>query len=256
MIPARNSATYLYCLVEAARRPSLSGAPAGLPGTGALCLLPAGEGLWLVAAEAPLALYGREPIERGLRDLEWVTLRGAAHARVIEHFARRFTTVPMKLFTLFTTDDRAVAHVRGDARRVRRVLARVAGRQEWGLRVRVDPALARRRARPRPAAGARRAGTRFLLARKRQLDVAREGRVAVEAAFRALAALSAAAHRRPAAELDATPVVLDAALLVDAERRRGFQRAVREAATTLAALGYRLSATGPWPAYNFVSDGR
>jgi hypothetical protein len=262
MTPTRNTATYLYCLVKAERRPSLGGAPRGLPSTGPLRLLPAGDELWLVVADAPLAAYGSEPVERGLHDLEWVALRGAAHARVVEFFARRLTTLPMKLFTLFTADERAVAHVRGDAARIRRVLARVAGREEWGVRVRLDPALARKRvrARPAPAAAGRSAGTKFLLAKKQARDVAREvlleGRAAVEDAWEELATVADATRRRPAGEVDGTRVVLDAALLVPAGRLDRFKRLARRAATDLAGRGYRLSLTGPWPAYNFVGDGR
>jgi hypothetical protein len=262
MTPSRESATYLYCLVQADGRPSLAGAPRGLPGTGPLRLVPAGDTLWLVAADAPLTLYGSEPIERGLRDLEWVALRGAAHARVVEYFARRSTTLPMKLFTLFSSDARAVAHVTEDAARVRRVLARVAGHEEWGVRVRLDPALARRRVRrgrAAPPSGAR-AGTRFLRAKKEALDVARElvreGRAAVEQAFEELAGLAEATRRRPASELDGTRLVLDAALLVPDSRLARFKQRARKTATALAARGYRMSLTGPWPAYNFVRDAR
>jgi hypothetical protein len=261
MTPTTDVATYLYCLVQAERRPSLAGAPHGLPGLGPLRLVPAGEDLWLVAAAAPLAEYGSASIERHLRDLEWVALRGAAHARVVEHFARRFTTLPMKLFTLFTGEERAVSHVRSSEARIRRVLERVEGCREWGVRVRLDPALARRRATPRsPAAGARRSGTRFLLAKKQERDVARavvrEGRAAVEAAFEELAGLADATRRRSVAELDGTRVVLDAALLVPAGRLTRFRRAVRHSSGALATRGYRLTLTGPWPAYNFVGDGR
>jgi hypothetical protein len=260
MIPARDAATYLYCLVGADRRPSVGRTPRGLPGLGPLRALPVAPGLWLVAADAPAALYGAAAIERGLRDLEWVALRAAAHARVVAHVARRHTTLPMKLFTLFTADARAVAHVRAREARVRRVLARVAGRQEWGLRVRLDPALLRRRARPRrPApAPAGRTGTGFLLAKKQEreaaLAVAREGRAAVEDAFRSLAGLADATRRRPPAELNGTRLVLDAALLVPAARLPRFRGALRRAEADLAARGYRLSLTGPWPAYNFVGD--
>jgi gas vesicle protein GvpL/GvpF len=255
-------ATYLYCLVRAARVPSLGGAPGGLPGTGALRLLAAGSDLWLVAADAPLTRYGTGPVERGLRNLQWVAVRGAAHARVVDHFARRFTTLPMKLFTLFTSDERAIAHVRQDEARVRRVLARVDGRGEWGVRVRLDPALVRRRARRAPPVKAPggRAGTRFLLAKKRDRDLAREvlrvGRAAVEDAFEELATLAQTSRRRPAGELDGTRLVLDAALLVDAGREARLKQAARRAARALATHGYRLTMTGPWPAYNFVSDGR
>jgi Gas vesicle synthesis protein GvpL/GvpF len=262
MTASQGVATYLYCLVHADRQPSLLRAPRGLPGTGALRLLAAANDLWLVAADAPLARYGSAPVERGLRDLEWVALRGAAHARVVEHFARRLTTLPMKLFTLFTGDERAVAHVKQAEGQVRRVLARVDGCEEWGVRVRLDPRLARQRARARGPAPAtsRRAGTRFLLAKKHQRDVVREvlreGRAAVEDSFETLAGLAEATRRRPAAELEGTRVALDAALLVPGRRLARFKAAARRATTALTARGYRLTLTGPWPAYNFVSDGR
>lgn len=257
----RDTATYLYCLVQAARRPSPAGAPRGLPGLGPLRVVPAADDLWLIAADAPLAQYGGAPIERHLRDLPWVAVRGAAHARVVEHFARRLTTLPMKLFTLFAGDARAVAHVRRAEPGVRRVLARVEGCREWGVRVRLDPALTRRRLRARPstAAPARRSGTGFLLAKKQELDVVRdvlrEGRAAVERAFEELAALGEGTRRRPAAELDGSRVVLDAALLVPGRQLPRFKRAVRRSTSGLAARGYRLTLTGPWPPYNFVGDG-
>ena len=261
MTSTRETATYLYCLVTADRRPSLTGAPRGLPGTGLLRAVEAGDGLWLIVGDAPRTAYGTEPIERNLRDLEWVALRGAAHARVIEYFARRTTTLPMKLFTLFNSDERAIAHVRGDAGRIRRVLTRVAGHEEWGVRVRLDAALVRKRTarRPAPSGDDRRAGTQFLLAKKQARDVAREvmreGRAAVEEAFEELANLADATRRLPA-DLEGTRVVLDAALLVPAGRLVSFKRRARRAAAELAARGYRLSLTGPWPAYNFVGDGR
>jgi hypothetical protein len=262
MRPTGDTATYLYCLLESDGRPSLAGAPRGLPGTRGLRLLAVGDRLWLVVGDASLALYGSEPIERGLRDLEWVALRGAAHARVIEYFARRMTTLPMKLFTLFNSDERAVAHARGDAARIRRVLTRVAGHEEWGVRVRLDAALVRKRTarRPAPSRDGRSAGTQFLLAKKQARDVAREvvreGRAAVEEAFEELANLADATRRLPASDLQGTRLVLDAALLVPAGRLVTFKRRARRAAAELAARGYRLSLTGPWPAYNFVGDGR
>jgi len=262
MTTSRESATYLYCLVQAERRPSVTGAPRGLPGTRALRLLQASRDLWLVAADAPLAQYGSASIERGLRDLEWVALRGAAHARVVEHFARRRTTLPMKLFTLFTEDARALADVGEGEPRIRRVLDRVAGRHEWGVRVRLDATLARRQLRhgaASPPRGAR-AGTRFLLQKKRERDAAqallREGRAAVETTFETLAALADLTRRRPAAELEGTHLLLDAALLVPATRAPAFRRTARRLARALRTRGYHLELTGPWPPYTFVSDGR
>src|SRR5438552_1835163 len=109
-------ATYVYCLVAAARRPSLARVPAGLSGTGRPRLLeihpPAAGGRrfdnWLVVAHAPLERYGETAIARGLSDLEWVARAAVAHESVVEAFISAPAVLPMKLFTIFSSDERAL----------------------------------------------------------------------------------------------------------------------------------------------------
>jgi len=122
-----NDATYLYCLVRAASEPDLAGAPPGLSDLAPPQALgvDAGAGLWLIAASAPLPDYGSAEIQRQLSDLSWVTDRALAHEAVVEHAAGLGAVLPMKLFTLFASDDRAVAHVRDDRERIDAVLDRV-----------------------------------------------------------------------------------------------------------------------------------
>ena len=247
------SATYVYGLAAGRTPPRLRARLAGLPGTGPLRTIAVEPGLWLVAADAPLARYDGPVIEAKLRDLDWVSVCALAHEAVVEEAARRASLIPMKLFTLFSSDDRAVAHVRRRRRSLARVLERIAGSQEWGLRVTAAPA--------RGAGGASRvtpvgpgAGRRFLLMKKRQRDAARgpaAGRGAVRRLLRAVAREAAACREQPL--VVGAPVVLDAALLVRRARTARFRRAVRSMAAALAPRGYSLALTGPWPAYNFVA---
>ena len=60
-------ATYVYCAVQAHRKPNLGRAPSGPPGLGEHRLLDGGRGLWLVVADAPLSRYGEPSIQRGLQ---------------------------------------------------------------------------------------------------------------------------------------------------------------------------------------------
>jgi hypothetical protein len=254
-------ATYLYCLLQAPRAPALRRAPAGLPGLGPPRVLPLDGGLWLVAADAPLGRYDAPAIEGRLRDLAWVSRCALGHEAVVEHVARQGPVVPMKLFTLFHGDDRALAHVRGDRRRLDRVLARVAGRQEWGLRLLLDETRARRRATV-PAtrrAGGAGAGTRFLLGKEAQHGAVRrlaaEGRREATRVFRALARQADAARRRDATgDPPGSRLLLDAAFLVRREAAPRFRAALREVRRRLASQGYTVVLTGPWPPYNFVGD--
>ena len=84
--------------------------------------------------------YGEDAINRGLSDLNWVSRAAVAHEAVIEAFIAAPAVLPMKLFTIFASDDRAREHMRRDARRIDALIRRVANHQEWGLRVVLDRA--------------------------------------------------------------------------------------------------------------------
>ena len=259
------SATYLYCAVQSARDP-LRGAktrgPRGMPGTAPPRALRAGDGVWLVAASAPLERYAADVIDARLADLDWVSQCAVAHDAVVEHFARRHPVIPMKLFTLFTSDERAVAHIARTRRRLDRLFARVADREEWGVRLLLDERRAmaqpsgRALERPGPASSI---GTEFL-ARKKASKDARQRIVAdaLTEADRLHAALSRLAddsrRRTPAIEGPTSRMVLDAAFLVPRDEARRFRAAATEAARALRPRGFELSLTGPWPPYHFVAD--
>jgi len=257
--PKSERATYLYCLVQRGKAPALARAPRGLPDTGPPRTLPVGGDLWLVVADAPLERYGAEPLERGLRDLNWVSACALAHEAVVEHVARHATTVPIKLFTLFASDARALAHIARLQPGVGRVLARVAGRQEWGVRVALDDAQARRKLaeRVRRQSGAVTSGTKFLLLKKQERAAVREalehGRKNVDEVFDTLAGLAADARRRPPDTVEGgSRLLLDAAFLVESKKLARFKTAARRAGTRLDEHGYDLTLSGPWPPYNFV----
>ncbi len=252
--------TYLYCVVQRDKAPPLSRAPRGLPGTGELRTIDAGRGLWLIAAHAPAAGYGEAAIGRGLQDLAWVSERALPHEAVIEFAGRSGTVLPMKLFTLFRSDERALEHVAGQRKRIDRLLERLAGREEWGLRMLLDEP----RALERAAASARgeakgASGTEFLLRKKKQQDLSRDvierGGERAAALFDELARRTDDARRRPPPPGPAgRRVLLDAAFLVRRGQVKPFQAAVRKSAARLARDGYELTLTGPWPPYNFVAE--
>jgi len=252
--------TYLYCVVQREKTPPLVRAPRGVPGAGAPRAIDAGGGLWLVASAAPAAEYGEAAIERGLADLAWVSERALPHEAVIEFVGRSGTVLPMKLFTLFRSDERALLHVAGQRKRIDRLLERLAGREEWGVRLLLDEP----RALERAAAGARSeakgaSGTEFLLRKKKQRDLSRE--VLERGGERATELLAELSRRADDARRRAPPpgpagrrVLLDAAFLVRRGQVKPFQAAVRKAAARLGRDGYELTLSGPWPPYNFVAE--
>lgn len=258
------TATYLYCLVRGDREPPVAAAPLGLPGCAPPRVLPLEDGLWLVAADAPLPEYSGESIQERLSDLSWVSDRALAHEAVVEHFAGAEAVLPMKLFTLFSSDERALAHVSGGRERLDRVLDRVAGHVEWGVRIHLDEARAREvmAEEARGGDGRAGAGTSFLLRKKLEKDASRELatrlRDEMDTVFASLAAVASEAVRRePAASPESGGrLLLDAAFLVPAGRGAEFEAAVEGCAGRLAPQACDLTLTGPWPPYHFIEEAR
>jgi len=255
-----STATYLYCLLQSPRQPSLRAMPPGLPGAGKPRAIDAGRGLWLVASDAPLDRYGEKPIERGLQDLAWVSSVAVPHEAVVEHLAKNGTVVPMKLFTLFRSDERALEHVAKERKRIDRLVERIEGREEWGLRVLLDELAALRRARDEAGAiSAGAPGAAFLLRKKKEHQAAREvidrARDRADALFDLLAAKADDARRRPPPPGEVGKrVLLDAAFLLPRKKSKAFQALIRGEAKKLADRDYQLTLTGPWPAYTFVTE--
>lgn len=225
-------------------------------------LLDLGDERWLVVADAPLDRYGEDTINRGLSDLDWVSRAAVAHEGVIESFIAAPAVLPMKLFTIFASDDRARDHMRGDARRIDALIRRVANHHEWGVRVVLDrDSLARagqaRRPSKRPGAPS---GRGFLAAKKAQRDasaeLARHAQEAVADLYDRLAERAGRSKRRAASELpvQSGPLLLDAAFLVPVNKAARFRAAVRREARALGRHGYQVTLTGPWPPYTFVQD--
>src|SRR6187399_1560347 len=138
--------TYVYCLISAERRPTVRPRAARMPGIGPVRLLEVDRRLWLAVSDAPLNRYGEKALNSKLSDLDWVSRAAVAHEAVVESFIGERAVLPMKLFTIFSSDERALEQVRSDRLRVNRLVKRVANHLEWGVRVTL--------ARVRPPSGA------------------------------------------------------------------------------------------------------
>src|SRR5437867_13268607 len=103
--------TYVYCVVAARRRPAIRRVK-GPPGTRAPRLLEIQPNRYLVVSDAPLEAFGEAPLGRRLSDLEWVSQSAVAHDAVVEQFLAADAVLPMKVFTIFTNDERALEQTR------------------------------------------------------------------------------------------------------------------------------------------------
>jgi hypothetical protein len=228
--------------------------PSGLPRARATRAIAGPGETWLIVADVPLEIYSASRIDPHLDDLEWVAERAVRHEAVVEHFARRYDVIPMKLFTMFHSDDRARADL--DRRRdLRAILRKIGGCAEWSVRVtRVrPPPPTRRDAAPATLKG--RTGTGFLIRKKGERDRSRAefaaARRVAATTFRSLSRTARDGVRKEVA-VSGTSLLLDAAFLVAKSRQKRFLSAAQQAARAAERAGCELSVTGPWPVYHFV----
>jgi hypothetical protein len=196
-----------------------------------------------------------------------------AHEAVVEQFLSAKAVLPMQLFTLFTSDERALQHVTRQRREILTIVRRLERKLEWGLRLTFDEQAARDAIEQRPVASparaqkidrpgalvGRRTGTSYLTRKRDLLDVQRvQLRAAKDEAdqlFEVLAREAADARRRTATEQVApgSRLLLDAAFLVATSRSRSFRAAVSRRSKAIGPVGVVVSLTGPWPPYNFIA---
>ena len=229
-------------------------------------LLPCGDALAAIS-RVPADVYSTDHIEARLGDLQWLGEHGLAHERVVAALVDRTTVVPMRLFTLYSSDDALREECTQRGSWIRDTLARLDGLREWDLKVSYESErmlatigesstevadIDRELAAASP-------GRKYLL-QKRRDDVARAAvRSAVgvlgDEVLRALEPVTAGVKRvAPPSSADPTelPVILAAALLVARDREDALREKLVSESDRLAARGVSISCAGPWAAYRFV----
>lgn len=250
-IPLDAPATYLYCLVQSERAPSIRGAPESVPGAGPVRLFSIDRGLWAAASDVPLDKFSGDALQEELRDIEAISRHALAHAAVIEFFFRKSTVIPLKMFTLFSSDAKAREQLLSTRRRLTRLLVQLRGLEEWGVRIAAGEA-------EQEAASTVASGKDYLQVKKRlHGEAVAPSRATITILTRTLNTLG---RHATTFQKDIFPpprkgrvYVAGASYLVPKRRRRQWRTAVSQMAATLSQQGHRLELSGPWPPYRFVS---
>jgi hypothetical protein len=245
--------------------------PAGLVGVdaaGSVERVDAG-GLAAVISRVPAEEFGAEPLRANLNDLAWLERVARAHEAVLERALAVATIVPLRMCTLYETEDGVRQMLESEHEAFAAALEHLAGRQEWGVKVLVDPEKLADEARVRsgdvmeyeegPATSTD--GGAYMLRRRQERHVR-------EVADALAAGVSEDIHSRlrdwaidavtqPPQNRDLSghegEMLLNGAYLVDADRVDDLHRLASELQDRHRELGVRLDLTGPWPPYNFAS---
>ena len=83
--------------------------------------------------------FSQENIDRRAADLEWLGAIGYRHQAVVSELMKMTAVVPLRAFTLFSSEEALRSYLTSNAEMLRKVLDRLDGKQEWTLRVEFEP---------------------------------------------------------------------------------------------------------------------
>jgi hypothetical protein len=263
-------AFYVYCVGarDALARAFEGESPAAIETSEKLELITAGE-LAAVASAVPLSDYGEEALGSRLEDAAWTAVRALRHEGVVEHFARRAAVAPLRFGTIYLRRESVGRMLEERGEELGRVVARLEGREEWGVNVYAERAKMKEevvRLSPRlremsERAGQSAPGQAYLLRKKiealRDEETRAETKRVLNEMESALSSVSMGAARLRLLKDEANErgeLAAKLAFLVPREGFEEFRAAAERLAEQHAPLGFRIELTGPWPAYNFASE--
>jgi hypothetical protein len=227
--------------------------PADLVGVAGGAVAPvAAGGLVALVSAVPRADFSADALREHLNDLAWLERVAREHEAVLEQVLGAATVVPLRLCTIFEDGAGVERMVEREQPALADALARLQGRQEWGVKVLVD----RQRFVPATEGAQGEGGMAYLARRRGELAAREEARnVAaqlVDEIDGALRAVAVDAARLPAQNRELSghtgDMVLNAAYLVeDAGELHARVQELRDRHSVDIEL------TGPWPPYNFVA---
>ncbi|MFJ2768774.1 GvpL/GvpF family gas vesicle protein [Streptomyces sp. NPDC087300] len=222
------------------------------------------EGLVALVGPVPERDFAAEPLRAHLEDLDWLAETARAHQRVIAALTTVTCPLPLRLATVFRDDSGVRAMLQDGAERFERVLARIDGRVEWGVKVHLDgEAAAGDAPRAAPQPDKPRSGRDYLRQRRSQRTAREESWERAEGFAQrlhdtlSLRSDDARLHAPQDAALSRAPGrnILNAAYLVPRSQSEEFVELVdRTKDEEREATGLRVELTGPWAAYSFTGD--
>lgn len=221
-----------------------------------------------VVSAVPLTDYGEDALQTRLSDPTWTAVRAMRHEKVVEHFARRASVVPLRFGTIYLERGGVKQMLSQRGAELRAIIERLRGREEWGVNILCDrkklvetiTSLSSRLRELSEQAASRSPGQSYLMRKKietMRLDEARIEIKRVAARIESeLSALSDGAARLRVLKDESGEhhdLVAKFAFLVARTGFDEFRAAAERLAQEHAPAGFRLELTGAWPAYNFAA---
>ena len=245
-----DSALYLYGISQQARaghakKPGRVNS-AGIDGIHPVRPLDCGEFVCWVC-EVDQASFA-QAVEQNLENLEWLALHGVRHQQVVGEVASQMAIVPARFGTMFSGAVALLQDVKNRKAALSKVFARIAGGDEWGVKVFAERSTA-------PVAVTQASSGKDYLQQKAARLKKRPERNDQELQEFAATLQKIAQDSAPSGKVSgAQPSLLwQATFLVPRSKRKQWDQALRNFVEKWDGQR-RIEVNGPWPPYSFVSD--
>ena len=223
-------------------------------------------GLAAIASRVSLSEFGEEQLHENLNDVRWLEDKARAHEDVLDAALQLATVVPMRLCTIYSSEEQVREMLGQERGLLLDALQRLAGKAEWGVKMIAEPHALERAAAQRAGSGAEdetaTRGTAYMNRKRREASARdEEDQVAEEWAHAVHERLAQAASeallnplQRPEVGGYEGDMLLNGVYLVDDDAVEELRTLVDRLAEEHHGLGVTVELTGPWPPYNFVKS--
>jgi hypothetical protein len=263
---------YLYCIRERAEHtPPIF--IKGIDGKGETYTLPFRK-LEAVVSKVSLEEFASEEIQRKAQgNLSWIKEKAVVHEKVVEEAMRKnnhiLNLIPMRFGIIFRDEGKLKETLNNDYRKIKDILERIQGRQEWSVKVYLrDRKKFEQMIKDRNEAIKEKKkeiaslpeGIAFFIEEELKETISKEMEKELnnmtEDLFESLKKQAVASVKSKILEKELTgrqePMVLNAAYLIPENNIEDFKKEVMGLNQQMQAKGFFLEYSGPWPPYNFT----
>lgn len=264
---------YLYCIRKRIDTSSPFSTK-GIDEKGEVFVIPFRD-LEAVVSEVSLEEFASEEIQKKAQeDLNWIKEKAVVHEKVIEEAMRRndkvLSLIPMRFGTIFKDTASLEEALKKDHSKIREVLERIQGRQEWSVKAYLkDKKIFEQmiknknkaiKEKEKEIASLPEGMAYFMEEELKELtskEIEKELNNIAEFFFESLKKQVVSSVKNKILEKVLTgkrePMVLNAAYLIPEEKIEDFKKELENLNQQIQTEGFYLEYSGPWPAYNFTS---
>jgi hypothetical protein len=274
---SKNRLVYAFCIIDNkdafARESKLAfagGSPSPRIGVGPPYLV-SFQDISAVVSKVPTKDFSQEAIDRNTKDLDWLSRTAVKHEELVEHVLKLTTPIPLKLCTIFKSDNRVLSMLMRNYGTFSSTFKEIRGKVEMGVsayavldvqKLTKNSESSSVKSLQKRVESASKGRAYFLKQELEEMVISEFASKAYASSRRVYEELRAQANRslinKPVStqigageKTPRTDMIMNAAFLVSREKLGDFRMRFDQLKREFGSKQFSIKLTGPWPPYNF-----